>query len=364
MACNECNDYVNPCTECNDHCPDGDNSCNCIQKDMSTDCIVYTGDDLECSGIKQNTILTTVIQNLDAFICNLRDEIYAYIVQATTLLNIGGGAEIFKQANGLGNKELRTIVSEDTAHLDIVQNVDTIGVRAGVHRLELDSGTDILSLIVNTVTAGDTTLSTIDLSEFNYDTFVQSASFSTVNQILTIVRNNGEPDINVDLSFLDNHVISGLYAANNIALTLTDSSVVNIDVSLLVNEILVAAAAANLQADVLETNTSSKAYIQNKNPHKTVVLGVAGNYNVLDADNNYVIEIDNGANDVTIDFSTITITNNYFVGFVQKGTGLVTFNNADVIPQDLTNEIYGQGHVAGMEIIAATKYLAGTLNAL
>ena len=127
--------------------------------------------------------------------------------------------------------------------------------------------------------------------------------------------------------------------------------------------VLKEAAAANLQADVLETNTSSKAYIQNKNPHKTVVLGPAGNYNVVDADNNYVIEIDNGANDVTIDFSTITITNNYFVGFVQKGTGLVTFNNADVIPQYLISELYGQGHVAGLEIIANTKYLAGTLNA-
>ena len=344
-----CNCGQTPCTQLP--------TCTCPVKDLRTDCSIYSGPNLECSGIESGTILTTLIQRLDAFICTTRDEIYEYIVQVTTLINIGGGAEVFKQANGLGNKELRTIVSEDTTHLDVVQNTDTIGIRGGVHRLELDSGTDILSLIVNTL-SGDTALTDIDLSEYNYDTFVQSASFDSGTQVLTIVRNNGESDINVDLSFLGNHLESVNYnsGTNNLEFNLTDATQLTVNISTILAD-------AQVQSDYLESNSSDPAFIVNKNPSKTVVLGVAGNYDVVDADNNYIIEIDNGANDVTINFATITATTEFFVGFVQKGTGLVTFNGADIVPQDLLNQLYGQGHVASVEIIAATKYLGGTLKA-
>ncbi len=351
-TCNNTDNY-DPCTACEEQ-----ENCACATKDLSFNCLLWTGDTLACSGIPTNTNGADLIVMLDQFICDKFTEAINFF----TLINVGTGAEVYRGINFIGNKEIRTILSGDLNLIDVIQNTDTIDLVPGTHRLELDSPTDILSLIINTL-AGDTVLSTIDLSEYNYDTFVQSASFDTGTQILTIVRNNGEPDINVDLSFLDNHVESGVYAANNLALTLTDASVVNIDLTALVNEILVAAAAANLQADVLEVNPASKAFILNKNPSKTVVLGVAGNYNVLDSDSNYVIEIDNGANDVTIDFAAITATSEFFVGFVQKGTGLVTFNNADIVPQDLLNQLYGQGHVASIEVIASTKYLAGTLKA-
>lgn len=341
MACTCGN---NPCT--------GTPACTCPVKDLKTDCSVYNGPTLGCSGIESGTILTTVIQSLDTFICNIRDEVIQYL----TLINIGGAAEVYKGINGLGNKEIRTLQSGDLNLIDVTQDTDTINFTPGTPSLSLDSGTDILSLIVTTL-AGSTTFSTIDLSEFNYDTFVQSASFDSGTQVLTIVRNNLEPDITVDLSFLNNHVESGAYASNTITLTLTDATTVDIDLSTLLTEI----AAAQVQADYLETTPSSKAFIQNKNPEKTVVLGVAGSYNVVDADNNYIIEIDNGANDVTIAFASITATSNFFVGFVQKGTGLVTFTGADIIPQDNTNEMYGQGKNAAISIINSTKYLQGQL---
>lgn len=359
MACNKCSNYSDPCNECNP-CVEGDTTCNCPAKDMSTDCSVYTGDDLECSGITQNTILTTVIQNLDTFICNTRDSILAYVVQVTTLLNIGGGAEVFKQANGLGNKELRTIISGDLTLADVVQSADTIDVVPGTP--SMTHVNDILRFIVTTV-GGATEFASIDLSEYDYDTFVQSASFDDGTQILTIVRNNGEPDITVDLGFLNNHVESGVYnaGADTITLTLTDATTVDINLATLVSEILADAAAAQVQSDYLETSAGSKAFIVNKNPEKSVTLGVAGSYSVVDGDNNYIIEIDNGANDVTIDFTSITLTSNYFVGFVQKGTGLVTFTGADIIPLDSTNELYGQGKNAAISIINSTKYLQGQL---
>lgn len=348
MICNEC-EKVDPCVS---------EPCDCVQKDMSTDCSVYTGDDLECSGIEQNTILTKVIQSLDTFICNKFNEAVKYL----TLANVGGGAEIYKGISGIGNKEIRSLVTGDATLMDVVEEVDTIEIKPGTPSLSLNSTTDVVSLIVTTL-GGATTFSTIDLSEYNYNTFVQSASFNTTTKLITITRNNGEANIVVDLGFLDNHLESSSYTAlsNTVDFTLTDASTIQLDLSTLVNEILTAAATANLQADVLETNGSSKAFINNKNATKSVILGVAGNYNVANGDNNYSIEIDNGANDVTIDFVNITDTDNFFVGFVQKGTGLVTFNNADIIPQDTTNVLYGQGHVASIQVVNSTKYLNGNL---
>jgi len=347
------------CT-CNNTPCSGLPACTCPVKDLKTDCSVYNGATLGCSGIESGTILTSVIQQLDAFICNKFTEAINYL----TLINIGGAAEVYKGISGIGNKEIRTLMSGDLTLIDVVQDTDTINFTPGTPSLSLDSGTDILSLIVTTL-GGATTFSNIDLSEYNYDTFVQSASFSNITFDLTITRNNAEPDIVVPLDFLNKYVSSGAYnaGADTITLTLLDASTVVIDVSTLVSEILADAAAAQVQADVLETNTSSKAYIQNKNANKTVVLGVAGNYNVVDADNNYVIEIDNGINDVTIDLLNVTATNNFFVGFVQKGTGLVTFNNAGSIPLDLTNVLYGQGHVAALSVVNSTKYLHGGLKA-
>lgn len=343
-----CNCGKSPCTE--------KPACTCAVKDLSTDCVLYTGEDLACSGITSNTLLTNVIEALDAFICNKFNEAINYL----TLINIGGGAEVYKGISGIGNKEIRTLITGDDTLLDVVQDEDTISITPGTPSMtHVD---DILRFIVTTV-GGATEFAAIDLSEYDYDTFVQSASFNSGTLDLTIVRNNGEPDIVIPLDFLNNHVESGVYnaGADTITLTLTDASNVVIDIATLVAEILADAAAAQVNADYLNATPSSKAFIQNKNPQKTVVLGVAGNYNVADTDNNYVIEIDNGANDVTIDFTGVTATDNFFVGFVQKGTGTVTFIGADIVPEDLTNVCYGQGHNTALTVINSTKYLAGQL---
>ena len=352
MSCN-CNKPTNIPCGC-EPCEDTNPGCSCPIKDLSTDCVLYTGDRLSCSGIETDTVLTDLIIQLDEFICDKFNEAINYL----TLTNVGSGAQVFRGISGTGEKELRTIVSENTTLLDIVENSDTIGVRAGTPNLSLNSATDVLSLIMTTI-SGATILSNIDLSEYNYDTFVQSASFNTSNQILTIVRNNGEPNITVDLSFLNNHLETAVYLAgtNTIRYTITDGSNIDLDVSTLVNEILNQAADNQIQSDYLESNTASKAYILNRNPSKTVT----GNYTVVTTDNNYIIEVDNGASDVTINVGGSLGTNNFFVGFIQKGSGNVTITGATSIPLDLTNVIYGQGHVCALEIINGTKYLIGQL---
>ena len=109
MSCN-CTEYTDPCETCSNPCEEGDTTCSCAVKDLSTDCSVYTGDDLECSGIEKNTVLSQVIQQLDAFICNIRTEIISYL----TLINIGTGAQVYKGISGIGNKEIRTIKPKGT----------------------------------------------------------------------------------------------------------------------------------------------------------------------------------------------------------------------------------------------------------
>jgi len=346
--CNQTTIKSSPCG-C-EPCEDTNPGCSCPVKDLSTDCILYTGLPLACSGIDTNTVMTEVIQDLDQFICDKFEEVLNYF----TLINVGGGAEVYKGITGIGEKELRTVVSEDTSLLDIVQNSNTIGIKAGTPSLGLNSGTDVLSLIMTTI-SGAVTLSTVDLSEYNYDTFVQNVSFSNTTDVLTITRNNSEPNITVDLGHLHNHLESAAYVSNSstVVFTLTDSSTVTLDLAALLADI----AGSQVQSDYLEANTVSKAHILNRNPSKTVT----GNYTVVVADNNYIIEIDNGGNDVTINLAGSLGTSNFFVGFVQKGTGEVTFTGQDIIPELLTNIIFGQGHICALEIINSTKYLHGTL---
>jgi len=234
MPCN-CNTPTNTPYGCQP-CDDSNPGCSCPIKDLSTDCVLYTGDDLPCSGIVKDSVLTDLIQRLDEFICEVRDDILSYVAQVTTLINIGGGAEVYKQPNGLGNKELRTIVSEDDSLLDIVENADTIGIRAGTPSIELDSDTDILSLIITTL-SGAITLSDVDLSEYNYDTFVQGVTFNDTTEILTITRNNGEPNIDVDLSYLNNNLESVSFNSitNDIEFTLTNSTTLTLNTSTFLN---------------------------------------------------------------------------------------------------------------------------------
>jgi hypothetical protein len=71
---------------------------------LSTDCILYTGPNLPCSGIESKTILTDLIEQLDEFICTKVAQTSALV----TLINVGEGEEIYAGDNLVG-KKIRTI---------------------------------------------------------------------------------------------------------------------------------------------------------------------------------------------------------------------------------------------------------------
>jgi hypothetical protein len=85
---------------------------------------------LPCSGIKSQTILTELIQQLDEFICTKVQE----IAQTLVLINIGNGASVYKGTDLQGRKELRRIrkegdlvvVTEGSSDISISLDEDTL----------------------------------------------------------------------------------------------------------------------------------------------------------------------------------------------------------------------------------------------
>ena len=94
------------CHECNQQPLCKQNDCSCPVKDLSTDCVLYTGADLTCSGIKSGTILTDLIQQLDDFICKITEAVGG---GGFGLINIGTGSGIYRNTLLSGSKELRTL---------------------------------------------------------------------------------------------------------------------------------------------------------------------------------------------------------------------------------------------------------------
>jgi hypothetical protein len=120
MGCN-CNQQTNynlcnpaPCQE--------PQSCDCPTI-LSTDCVTFGGNDLECSGIQSGTILTELIEQQEAFLCQKIEEAIA----PTILKNIGTGAKVYKGDDLLGRKELRTVTKTGNL-VTVTENTDNIAV--------------------------------------------------------------------------------------------------------------------------------------------------------------------------------------------------------------------------------------------
>lgn len=104
---------------------------------------------------------------------------------------------------------------------------------------------------------------------------------------------------------------------------------------------------------LLTSDAEGRATWQNPNLQKEITA----TYVLTDADNDYVIFINNGATAITISIGAITIPN-FSVGFIQEGTGDVTFTGA-TNPVGLKSK--GQGYQTFIErkLNTSTYYLLG-----
>lgn len=316
------------CTECTkvEKICEEKKPCGCPIPDLSTDCVKYDGEPLSCSGIATPNTLTQIIKKLDEFICNKFENTFI-----GELLNIGGGAEIYKQTNNLtGRQEVRTLESDDDS-ITITQTDNTInftlaegaGEDKYVKSISLvgENGTELLLGFED-----DTELS-VDLASINTDNFL--------SQDPTFDSNTGE------LSF-----------------QMEGGEVRTVNISEL----------QQTQSNILENDNTNPAFIKNKN-HVDVVTT---DYSIKADDNNKVILLDTTNSggtpiDIVVDLKDTSLpaaqqppNDNYFVGFLQKGTGEVSFINGTP-PDNYESVLLGQGHNAAVEIINGEVFLFGAL---
>jgi hypothetical protein len=128
------------------------NDCACPIKDFSTDCILYTGEDLSCTGIEQNSILTEVFLQLDDYLCDLSTELRNYI----GLVSVGTGKSIYKGVDGIGRKQLRTIDSVgDLVDVELSTNQNTLEVSINENNLiSFIQDNQTVTIATNSTTTG------------------------------------------------------------------------------------------------------------------------------------------------------------------------------------------------------------------
>ena len=342
MSCN-CNQPTNynicnpaPCQEPQD--------CSCPTI-LKTDCSTYSGDDLECSGIKKGTILTELIQQLDAFICEKVND----ITNALTLKNIGLGAKIYKGVDFLGRKELRTIIAvgdlvtvtenpnDLTIDIDeedlgdfVVENQLTystanVGVGASVYKDSTTVGNNTQFNHKKLKSTGGTVIITEETNEINFE-----------------VETGTPTDVNITAGA---NVIVTEPTPNNFVIASTTVA------SLLENS-----ATTTITGD----GTLGNEYQVDVNNLQKVIDTFP--YLLVDGDDKYTIFIDNGVANVVINVPD-TLVDNFSVAFVQKGTGDVTVTptGTSVINTPLGYKIKGQYYWALLEkeLATVTHYLIG-----
>lgn len=334
MACESCNEQIE----------------GVCKEFINSDC-VYVSEELTCTGVQPNTVLTAALKRMDEVICQVK----AKVAGTLSLINVGGGAKIYKGLSNLGERQIRSITSLDGT-VDITEGTDTIDLSVTVEFPPLPIASTVQQGIVRQATDAEAALGINNdtfVTPFHLKTFVDAENNSYSMQItggnLELLENGIVVDTEIlptgDNKFVNSFEING----DSLVLGFNDGTELSKSIASLLSF-------TQVQSDYTMEDTSSPAYIKNRNASKTVF----NNYPVVASDNTYVIVVDS-ATPVTISLPS-SLPNKFTVGFIQKGTGLVTIANADVIPTGMTNTLKGKGHQAFVEKIEGTKFLFGNLN--
>lgn len=155
-------------------CPPTSEECTCPIKDLSTDCVLYTGSTvLSDIGTNPNTLLTQALININSAIGLLKADLPNYFL----LGGVGAGAAIYKGVSNIGVREIKSIVqgsnitvtdNTDDITLSVATATDSVlGVVELATQAEVDAGTSSTTVVT------PSTLSTYTTSTVN--TIVNSA---------------------------------------------------------------------------------------------------------------------------------------------------------------------------------------------
>lgn len=361
--------------------------CACPIKDFSTDCILYTGEDLPCTDIKQGTIMTELVTQLDTYICTLQTQ----ILNAARLINVGSGSGIYRGVDGLGRKEIRTIdstdniltvgISEDDLKIDLsVDHVvlsafvkdnqltyssTNVGTGAGVYKDAIRTG-DNVNLSFKKIKSTDGTViitegtDDINLAVDGSETKVTAGTAISVTGTGTVaspyVVTNTAPDQIVSLAAGSGISVSGSYPSFSITNTAPDQVVsltgagattisgsypnfiiTSTDTNTPVS--ITGGGATTVSGSYPNFTVSSTDTTYSAGPGLTLSAGtfgidnlqktISGSYTLTNADDNYEIIVNNVATPAIITIPA-GLKARISVGFIQQGTADVTFLEAGV----------------------------------
>ena len=353
--CN-CGNTITTSSVCSSCVP---NDCACPIKDLSTDCIKYTGEDLPCTEILGGTIMTEVLSQLDTYLCDLSEQ----LANSFSLISVGAGTRVYKGVDGIGRKEIRSItptnailtvgLSTDNKEIEIgldelilkdfiqdnqiTYSASNVGTGAGVYKDAIRTGDNVNFSFKKIKSTDGTVIITegtgtddINLSVNGSETKVTAGTAISVSGIGTVaspyVISNTSPDQIVAITAGTGISISGTYPTFSVTNTAPDQ-VVSITGS---GATSVSGSYPNFTVSSTDTNTTYSAGMglgltgttfETVNLQKVIT---GSSYTITDADDNYEIMVNNGATALTITVPA-SLKANIAVGFIQQGTADVTF---------------------------------------
>jgi hypothetical protein len=234
--------------------------------------------------------------------------------------------------------------------------------------------------LVHIVKTGDTSQNSagssykaemIDYDEIFLGTFVTGGTHNKVSGVSTFTNNKGV-DFTVSDYFrsVDDKFISGMtFNPSNYDLTINRNDGVNFTESLaiLATDMTITGGTFNSSTGIATFNNNMggsfnvTGFLIQDNYQKIII----GNYTLTNADNNYTILINNGTNAITITLPS-GLTSKFQVGFIQQGTGNVTFvgSGATILtPIVGAFKIKGQNYNSYLEQVGSTNvyHLLGNL---
>ena len=324
--------------------------CACPVKDLSTDCVLYTGNDLPCTEIKTGTLLTEVFGQLDTYLCDLSTQ----LANAFSLISVGEGIRVYKGVDGIGRKEIRSLIntdgflninlSENDKEIDftvdqivlkefvqdnqITYSAANVGVGAGIYKDAVRTA-DNVNFSFKKIKSDGTIIITENSNDINI-AVDGSETKATAGTAISISGNgtvatpyivtNTAPDQVVSITGGGATTVSGSYPNFTVSSTDNDTTY---------------SAGPGL--------TLSGTTFGVDNLQKTI----SGSYTLTDADDNYEILINNVATPAIITVPS-GLKARINVGFIQQGTADVTFLESGVTINSPLNmkKIKGQNYNA------------------
>ena len=398
--CNGCAQEVTLCNQCSSEQP-----CDCPILGLSTDCILYSQDDIECNSVvvvPKNTILSDALNQIVSWSCTKFSELANYL----RIINVGTGASIYAGDNLIGEKKIRRINSTSTI-VTVTENTNDISLGIDATSLNTFIEANQKTYSASNVGAGSEIYK--DTTIVGDNTQLNLRKIKSSNSSVSIVQGTNDIDITVSPSVIPDGSETKVTAGTNVSITGTgtiatpyviNSTDTNTTYSAGTSMSLVGTTFNNTAPDQVVTLTQGgSTTITGTYPNFTITsvdnnttysagngLALTGtvfsvenlqkiityptdftgtNYTLTNADNNYEIIVDNGTTDVTIIVPS-GLTSKIGIGFTQKGTADVTYvTSGTTINTPVGLKIKGQYYQTYLSQELATNvfYLGGNTRA-